>query len=138
EPRGRARRLDAVVRSTQTLIQLEPDMAERLLVAALQSEDVDPAWQRGVLLGLIRSRSDAAREIGDQLAPFTDRNTEALALVLRLQNPAPLNETQAEDLSLVLRGGADLDDSLRVQMAWAYLYRTGQGAEAIAAVLAEP
>ncbi|MEM9914154.1 MAG: hypothetical protein AAF911_04265 [Planctomycetota bacterium] len=138
EPRGRARRLDAVVRSTQTLIQLEPEMAERLLVAALQSEDVDPAWQRGVLLGLIRSRSDAAREIGDQLPPFTDRNTEALALVLRLQNPAPLNETQAEDLSLVLRGGADLDDSLRVQMAWAYLYRTGQGAEAIAAVLAEP
>lgn len=138
EPRGRARRLDAVVRSTQTLIDLTPDTAGRLLASALQSESVAPAWQRGVLLGLIRSRSETARDIVDKLPAFSDRNTEALALVLRLQRPEPLTETQSEALSLVIRGGAELDDSLRVQMAWAYLERTGQGSEAIAAVLAEP
>lgn len=138
EPRGRARRLDAVVRSTQTLIDLDPDAAERLLIAALKAQQAEPAWQRGVLLGLIRSRSDTARGIAHQLPDLADRNTEALALVLRLQRPDPLTEAQDKALSLVIRGGAELDDSLRVQGAWAYLLRTGQGDEAIAAVLAEP
>lgn len=138
EPRGRARRLDAVVSSTQTLIELTPDTAQRLLASALQSEDADPAWQRGVLLGLIRSRSETARDIADKLPAFPDRSTESLALVLRLQRPEPLTENQAQALSLAIRGGAEFDDSLRVQMAWAYLERTGQGPEAIEAVLAGP
>jgi len=138
EPRGRARRLDALVRSTQTLVALSPDTAERLLTAALQAEDAPPAWQRGVLLGLIRSRSDTARRIALELSELPDRSSGALALVLRLQRHEPLDEAQAKALSLVVRGGAELDDSLRVQTAWAYLHRTGQGAEAIAAVLAAP
>lgn len=138
EPRGRARRLNAVVRSTQTLIHTDPEAAERLLTSALQDGEADPARQRGILLGLIRSRSDTARRIAAQLPEQTDRDTEALALVLRLQHPDPLTETQAQALSLVIRGGAELDDSLRVQTAWAYLHRTGQGSEAIDAVLARP
>ncbi|MEM9419681.1 MAG: hypothetical protein AAGA25_11620, partial [Planctomycetota bacterium] len=138
EPRGRARRLDAVVRSTQTLIELHPEYAGPLLVAALQSDTVEPAWQRGVLLGLIRSRSAAARDIVQQLPAFSDLDTQALALVLLLQSPEPPTEEQTETLAKVIRGGAELDDSLRIQLAWAYLDRTGQGQEAIAAVLAQP
>ncbi|MBB6428333.1 hypothetical protein [Algisphaera agarilytica] len=138
EPRGRARRLDAVVRSTQTLIELEPIQAKTLIVTALQSETVEPAWQRGVLLGLIRSRSDEAREIVQELPAFSDLDTQALALVLRLQSPEPLTEEQTQTLSRVIRGGAELDDSLRIQLAWTYLQQTGQGQEAIAAVLAQP
>lgn len=138
EPRGRARRLDAVVRATQTLIELDPGTAERLLAAALSAESAETAWQRGVLLGLIRSRSDAAQRIGQSLPVFTDRETAALVLVLQTQGPEPLDEDEIAALELLIRGGAELDDSLRVQTAWAYLQRTGQGAEAIAAVLASP
>lgn len=138
DPRGQARRLDAVVRATQTLIQLDPETAERLLVAALTAEPTDPAWQRVVLLGLIRSRSVAAERIAEQFPAWTDRDTAALAMVLRTQRPGPLTEEEAAELALMIRGGAELDDSLRVQTAWAYLQRTGQGSEAIAAVLAAP
>ncbi|MEM1107536.1 MAG: hypothetical protein AAGH99_02495 [Planctomycetota bacterium] len=138
KPRGRARRLNAVVQSTQTLLDLEPTTALELLPTILTEEDADPAWQRGVLLGLIRCRSDAAREVGGRLPEFADPDTEALSLALRLQRDELLSEEQNEALSAVLRGGAELDDSLRVQMAWAYLQRTGQGRAAIAAVLAEP
>lgn len=138
EPRGRAHRLDAVVRATQTLIQLDPARCEAQLPAALTIESADATWQRAVLLGLIRSRSDVAARICAKLPPWSDRDTAALALTLRMQRPDVLTQQETADLEHVIRGGVEIDDSLRVQIAWGYLQRTGQGDQAIAALLASP
>ncbi|MEM9884199.1 MAG: hypothetical protein AAF800_14900, partial [Planctomycetota bacterium] len=138
ELRGRARRLDAVATATQTLLELDPDLAERRLLDLLATDATDDARRRAVLLGLIRSRSEAAQRICAALPPFTDRPTAALAMVQRVRRPEPLTDDEAQALSRLVRGDDRLDESLRIQTAWAYLRRTGQADEAITAVLARP
>ncbi len=136
QERGRARRLDAVVWSTRTLLERAPADAAALLREALSRPEADPGWCRAVLLGLIRSRAAAVADLSRDLPEFADRDAADLALNLRLRQPEPLTGAGQQALALQIRGGTNLDDSLRVQAAWAYLKRTGQGPEAIRALLA--
>ncbi|MEM8737370.1 MAG: hypothetical protein AAGG38_02680 [Planctomycetota bacterium] len=136
EPRGRARRMDAVAAATQTLIVLDPETAATALPAALSRAEADPVWQRAVLLGMIRSRSPAVQRIAAELPTFLERRTQGVALVLKTRFPLPLSGAERRAFEWAVRGGAELDDSLRVQIAWAYLKRTGQAEGAVAAVLA--
>ncbi|MEO1235287.1 MAG: hypothetical protein AAFX76_00720 [Planctomycetota bacterium] len=139
EPRGRARRMDAVARATATLVELNEAIASRGVSTALaeRSGDDDAAWRRAVLLGLLRSEPAAARGAVTNLPTFDDRPTAAIALLLRARvGEADWTTRQLDALSLAVRGGAGLDDSLRIVAAWTYLKHTGQGAGAIAAVLA--
>lgn len=132
---GRTRRLDAVLRATQTLIERTPDEAAKTLTEQLRREDADVSWQQVILLGLIRSRSEVSVAVSHRLGRYDDPDVSALALVLYLQNGEPLSGPQALELERLVRGEVRLDDSLRVQTAWEYLKRTGQGPDAIDAVL---
>ncbi len=138
DPRGRSRRLEAVASATQTLIEVEPETAVKLLSATLSADTASRSARRAVMLGLIRSRHPAAQEVLRRLPAEGDRPGRALRLVLQMQEPRPLSEEEAGDLLWLLDGGGGVDDTLRVQTAWAYLVATGQGTAATEALLAPP
>jgi hypothetical protein len=69
------------------------------------------------------------------LPPLGNPNADGLALLLLARAGGPMNPQQMSDLSLLIRGGADIPDVLRVQAAWIYLKRTGQAQAALAQVL---
>jgi hypothetical protein len=134
--RGRARRLKAVALATQTMIDARPEVASGFLLGQLRAPEADPDILRAILLGLIRSRSAAVTErIVPRLEPFDEPATEALRLVLKLSTEAPLDADEADRLAWMITDADDLDGSLRVQAAWAYLKRTGQSASALATLL---
>ncbi|MEL7087434.1 MAG: hypothetical protein AAGL98_03170, partial [Planctomycetota bacterium] len=135
EAYGRSRRLEAVVNATRVLIENDDDAAD-FFVESLSNPRADGAWRRAVLLGLIRDGGDPARQIAERLPGFTNRDTEALVLVLRTASAEALSETDRPTLERLIQDRNQLDDSLRVQTAWAYLARTGQGPSAVAALLA--
>ena len=135
EPRGRSRRLEAVAKATEVLLDAPQDDTAAYLAAALSDPEADPSWRHAVLLGLIRSGGELPLRIAARLPEFTDRDTAALVLVLRTQVDSPLSDNDQEFLEQIIQNH-ELDDSLRVQTAWVYLDRTGQGTAAIAALLA--
>jgi hypothetical protein len=132
---SRGARLEIAVRATQTLFDKQPDSAKNLLRPILTSPQTDAALLEGILLGLVRSQEGRAREVVDGLGPFATANADQLALLLLTRQNQPLDERQMNDLRLLVRGGGNLEDSLRMQAAWTYLKRTGQKQLALAQVL---
>ncbi|MEE9405728.1 MAG: hypothetical protein V3V20_12625 [Algisphaera sp.] len=125
---GRTRRLQAVLDAVEILLKCDPK-ADTFLARVLHPSRANApyattTWTEAVLLGLIRSRTDAATRTASQLPPFTTGNTRALALLLRLRSGTALDENDRVILGQVLRGQTQLDDELRIQAAWAYLKRT--------------
>lgn len=139
EARGRSRRLEAVAQAAQTWVRHAPNPAVSELAAALTEPDADPLWRRAVLLGLIREPGGAPPEVAAAVAQpleSADRETQALVLILGMRRDGPMSEDEQDAFELLVQGGVEIADSLRVQTAWAYLRKTGQGPGAIAALLA--
>ncbi len=135
DDRGRARRLDDAVNASQALFERSPDMAVNLLRPILANDATDPLLRQGILLGLVRSGDPDAHVILEGLPAFNHPDTIALGLLLLTRSQRPLTDNQLRDLALMIRGGGAIEDSLRMQAAWAYLKMTGQDRKALAAAL---
>ena len=136
EARGRARRLEAVASASQTLAMHRPQTAARLLPGRLLAEEADPAWSRAVLLGLLRSRSDAGPTLARKIESLDDAAASDLLLILQLRTDQSLREGQLTHLRRLLQHDDRLDETLRVEPAWIYLRDSGQAAAAVRALLA--
>ncbi len=134
--RGKARRLDEAVQAAQALYERDSDAAVKLLRPLLIDPSTDKLLTQAILLGLIRTREvdalDVVRGIEDQLNSV---DAQGLALLLQARSDQPMDDKQMADLSMIARGGSRLEDSLRVQVAWLYLKRTGQTQQALGRVL---
>ena len=136
EPRGRTVRLEAVVKAVG-LVLAQPQ-APAFFSNLLSRPDTPADWQQAVLLGLVRHGGPRAQDTAARLPDFDDPQTQALLLVLRLRHPGPLSKEDQAALSALIQNSRPLDDSLRAQTAWTYLKHTGQGPEAVRALLAPP
>lgn len=132
--RTRVQRLDDAVEATRSLYERFPTIAAKLLRPILSDAETDPLLIQGILLGLVRCQADTGPVVAG-LPPFRDMDAQGLALLLRARSGQPLDDTQVQDLALLVRGGGKLEDSLRVQAAWIYLERTGQLDAALAQLL---
>jgi hypothetical protein len=132
DPRFRAQRLESAVIATQQLVEKAPD-AKNVLADLFM---ISPAMtQEAMLMGLVRSSATKPQELIAGIKQWKSEQAAALALLLRAKHNDTLSEPEMEQLKLIVRGGAGLQDPLRVQAAWIYLKRTGQDKVAIASIL---
>ena len=125
DERGRARRLDAVMRAAELLAARDADAAAATLGPGLADPQRDPLWKQVVLLGLIRSEAPAAADLAAAVHDANDPEVAALALVLRLNRPDPLTPEEGGRLERLVEDSATLEDALRARVAWAMLKRSG-------------
>ncbi len=87
-------------------------------------------------MGLIRAEAEGvSAEMISGVDAWPNDTAEALALLFRLKNGHRPDEQEMQRLTLIVRGGAGLQDPLRAQAAWLYLKLTRQDSTALAAVL---
>ena len=133
---GRIKRLDIAVDAAQELYELDPEHAAGLLSTILADKRTKPDLRKGILLALLRTHAAGAETVVDQLLPFEDSASNNLALLLLAKHEnVKLTKNQFKDLQIIVQGGGGLQDTLRVQAAWAYLKRTGQAHLAIVRML---
>lgn len=132
EVRSKAWRLESAVIATQKIDELDPDAAP-ILAALFQRSSI--LTQEAMLMGLIRSTADHPEKVIAGLDKFASHEANAMALLLRAKHTDKLPPDQLEQLSLIVRGGARLQEPLQIQAAWTYLKLTGQDRVAIATVL---
>ncbi len=134
--RGKARRLDEAVQATQALYERDPGAAVKLLRPILAEPTTDNLLTQAILLGLIRTREPGAVDVVDGIEDQLNNNdAEALALLLTARTDRAMDDEQMDDLALLARGGSRLEDSLRIQVTWLYLKRTGAAETALNRVL---
>jgi hypothetical protein len=132
--RFRAQRLENTVLAAQTLAENATDGPTILHNLFLQ---VPSLTQEAMLVGLIRLDKNRPDKIIDGLTFQTD-TADYLALLLRAKHGQPLDDEAMKKLAIIVRGGAGLQDPLRVQAAWIYLKNTSQDKFALASVLGQP
>ncbi len=140
-PRHQAQRFDDVVAAVQVLIERTPQASLPLLPSRLTTQPERKEFQQAILLGLIRSRPTQSFNpavIIDGLPPFTHPDVSALALLLQTKNSDKLTTSQLDQLAVVVRGGGDIPETLRLQAAWTWLKHTGQAGAVLQKVLLEP
>lgn len=133
--RGRARRLDDAVQAARVLHELDPGGSRSLLRPILVNEATDRMLVRGILLGLVRARAAEPHRVIEDIPTFNDTRSDHLALLLRARHGEALDDGQMRRLGLLVRGGGELQGSLRIQAAWAWLKRAGRAEAALNAAL---
>ncbi len=98
--------------------------------------DASEMLKEALLMGLIRSDGDRPDWVVKGMV-FEGRTAEAMALLLRCKHADEMTEQEVASLALVVRGGAGLQEPLRIQAAWTYLKKTHQDRVALARVLGE-
>jgi hypothetical protein len=126
----RVQRLDNLIEASMTLFDEHTAVAVQLLTPMLNDPRTERLMRQGLLLGLLRSRIDVAPVVRD-LPTFADADTQSLAVLLRARGGGALSPQDLADLRLIVRGGARLQDTLRIQAGWLYLVRTGQADAAL-------
>ena len=132
EPRGRAARQQHAVFAAQQLI--ETDAKAPAVLSNLMNE-FDGTMQEVILMGGIQAEEGEVTRITDGVNEWRTRAAQSMAVLLRAKHGASLSAAELEDLSLVVRGGGDLEEPLRLQAAWVYLKLTSQQQVALATVL---
>ncbi|MCC7192541.1 MAG: hypothetical protein IT444_07130 [Phycisphaeraceae bacterium] len=132
--RGRAERLDEAVMATRLLVELDTPAAVKALRPILEDPHTDSVLAQVILVGLVRSDKGTPADVIAGLPPFSDLNTNNLALVVLAKGGAKLTPDQLQGLSLVVRGGGIRQDSVRLQAAWTYLKITKQTRTALASI----
>jgi hypothetical protein len=127
--------LDHTVSATEFLYLKSPQAAGEALRPILSDRRSDINLDRGILLGLLRCRGTGAYAVIAGLPPLDNPNADGLALLLLARSGGPMNGQQMSDLTLLIRGGLDIPEVLRVQAAWLYVKRTGQAQAALAKAL---
>ncbi len=131
--RFRAQRLENTVIATQNLAEKAADgpvILQNLLT------QVPTLTQEAMLVGLIRAaKGEPAKIIAGM--KWNSDTAEYLALLLKAKHGQPLDEAATAKLAMIVRGGAGLQEPLRVQAAWLYLKSTSQDKFALASVLGQ-
>jgi len=132
EPRFRAQRVEHAVLASQKLFENDPQA-----VGVLRGLFADSPLivTEAMLMGLIRVTEGDPLPLVNAIDEFKSRTAESMALVIQAKHGQRLTDAQREQLSLIVRGGAGLQDPLRIQAAWAYLKHTQQDRVALATVL---
>ena len=128
--------LNQAVLAAETLHNLNPDAAIKLLRPVLIDPQTDPLVAQAILLGLLRSTADGADRVLAEGEVFPNPTTQALALLLRATRNQPLTGDQIADLGLIV-GSNLLEDTLRMQAAWCYLKYNRRDQEAIAEMVSD-
>lgn len=131
--RFRGQRLENSVLAAERMAEKDADAAT-LIPHLLQN--TPSLTQEAILVGLIRSKVDAR----PMIAPITkwpNDTAEYLALLLKIKNGEQPTPEQMQSLAMIVRGGAKLQDPLRIQAAWLYLKLTQQDRFALANVLGQ-
>ncbi len=133
--RGRETRLANAAEATRILANDDAEVARNLMRPIVAGRQTDHRLAQAILLGLIRSRPTDAGSVVTGLPDFADPTTNQLALILRLRAREKLNPTQQQDAAILVRGGGELQDPLRIQTAWMLLQQSGQADTLLARVL---
>lgn len=133
--RNRASRLDHAVLATEFFFDRDPKRALPSLRAVLADAKTRNELRASVLVGLIAAKNAGAEEVLAGVENFSDQTTRYVALVLQAKPGKALSPEQMKDLSLVVRGGGQLPQTLRIQAAWSYLKLTKQTREALTAAM---
>ena len=131
-PRFRDQRLENAILATQRLAEKDPTAAA-LIPDTLKA--VPSLTQEAMLVGLIRAQVADARPLIAPVDKWANDAAEDLALLLRIKNGHQPNEEELKQLAMIVRGGARLQDPLRIQAAWLYLKLTDQDKVALASIL---
>lgn len=134
DERDRGRLLNGAADATQALFEIDDEVATRLLRPYLLDERVDPEVAQAILLGLVRTRSEAAGRLIADVPMMKHPDAASLQVLLRAKHGLKLNDRQQRLLRNIVRGGGAMQDTLRVQAAWVMLKRMDRSEAAIAAV----
>ena len=133
--------------ATTALCELYPEQANTLLAQRLNVHQVRPAGigedgihlirRQHMLLGISRARSKELKPLAESLEPdaLNDFTTEALRLFIRSRHGASLTEKEWGRISDIVQGVGQLDQAMRLQLAWAYLKHKGVSEQAITEAL---
>ena len=124
--RTRVRRLDAAMQAAQQLHKQDAQAAANMLRPILKDADTDTRLTTGILLGLVRTRDGEPQQVLRGVGEFTEPRNQHLALLLRAKHGGTLSDRQMWQLALLVRGGGQLQDSLRIQAAWTWLKHAGR------------
>jgi len=131
-PQFRAQRLENVVLATEAIAE-KADDAPALIQALL--EKVQMLTQEAMIMGLIRSEEGQPDKAIVDFDQFKSDTAESLALLLAAKHGRQLDNKELQQLGLIVRGGAGLQEPLRVQAAWIYVKMTDQDKVTLANVL---
>jgi len=120
--------------ATRLLVELDTPGAVKALRPILEDPHTDSVLAQVILVGLVRSDKGTPADVLAGLPPFSDLNTNNLALVVLAKGGVKLTPEQLQGLSLVVRGGGIRQDSVRLQAAWTYLKITKQTRTALASI----
>ena len=134
DDRDRGRLLNAAADATQALFEIDEEVATRLLRPYLLDDRMDPQVAQAVLLGLVRTQSEAAGRLMADVPMMKHPDAASLQVLLRAKHGMELDDRQQRLLRNIVRGGGAMQDTLRVQAAWALLKRMDRSDAAIAAV----
>lgn len=134
DQRDRGRLLNAAADATHALFEIDEVVATRLLRPYLLDPNVDPDVAQAILLGLVRTQSEAAGRLMADVPMMKHPDAASLQVLLRAKHGMELDDRQQRLLRNIVRGGGAMQDTLRVQAAWALLKRMNRGEAAIAAV----
>lgn len=133
--------------ATTALCELYPERASEQLANRLRVDQVRPSGigddgehlvrRQSMLLGIARSQSKALKPLAQSLQPdgLNDFTTEALRLFIRARHGASLTDKEWLHISDIVQGVGQLDPTMRLQLAWAYLKHKGVAKQAITATL---
>lgn len=131
--RSKAQRLENAVIAAQELAEKAPD-AKAIFDDLLQS--VPALTQEAMLMGLIRSKLKQPQTL-IQGRQWQSDVAQSLDLLIRLKGGAVPTDAEMQKLQLMVRGGAGLQDPLRIQAAWIYLKLTKQEQFVLTSVLSQ-
>ncbi|MHC4994771.1 MAG: hypothetical protein ACYTGQ_06905 [Planctomycetota bacterium] len=132
--RFRDQRLINTVLATKSIVEKEPD--PKPIVQNLLNH-VPELTQEAVIMGLIRAEHPQPQSLLEGFDNFKSSQAKAMATILRARYNTAVSLDELKTLSLIVRGGAGLEDTLRVQASWIYLKATNQQTIASAQILSQ-
>lgn len=126
DDRGRSQLLSDAVEATRALFEINGQAAARMLRPLLARPDLDDRVAQAILLGLVRTQDPAAGDLVADLPLLRHPDAAGLQVLLLAKHGRPLDARETNLLRNIVRGGGAMQDTLRIQAAWALLKRGGQ------------
>lgn len=131
----RTRMIDDAIVASQILYEKWPDEAVTLLRPIVADTKVDARLRHAIVLGLIRTQAPGAHRVVEGIDTRSNAQLRNVALLLMARSDAALSKEDMADLAMLVRGGGQLQETLRAQAAWAYLKRVGRAQTVLASIV---